>query len=295
MTQTLARSMRRTIARQFRDWCRPNPDFLLIFLGRPNCMRLSAKEAAHRFSQLVTRCRKSGERQAFSWFSPKENHSSRSLSGHSNCETALNRIVHAPIARYPPRLNRVVRALDAVSLVMVRRHLEKRGQLRARRLHLPKFIGAARLQHAFSPVPLPFHAKSRMRLRMDRAADLRVFPGFPAVRGNFYTPHRASARPRQPCQLVDSWAGELLPSRRKRDHRFRPPLERQRGHFFILRDMSIIVVRHVVAVHDLDPPQPFGVVNPFESRTHEAFFCTPHSLSKTESSTPVHSLELVSP
>src|SRR5580658_9498164 len=27
--------------------------------------------------------------RVFSWFSPKENHSSRSLSGHSNCETAL--------------------------------------------------------------------------------------------------------------------------------------------------------------------------------------------------------------
>src|ERR1700722_18818182 len=29
--------------------------------------------------------------QAFSWFSPRENHSSRSLSDHSNCETALRR------------------------------------------------------------------------------------------------------------------------------------------------------------------------------------------------------------
>src|SRR5271156_4307150 len=34
--------------------------------------------------------------------------------------------------------------------------------------------------------------------------------------------------------------------------------------------MSIIVVRHVVAVHDLDTPQPFGVVNPFESRSYQA-------------------------
>ena len=29
------------------------------------------------------------KRQAFSWFSPKENHTSRSFSVHSNCETAL--------------------------------------------------------------------------------------------------------------------------------------------------------------------------------------------------------------
>jgi hypothetical protein len=47
---------------QFRNWCRPNPDFLWTFVGPPNCMRLSAKKAAHRFSQLVPRCRKSGKR-----------------------------------------------------------------------------------------------------------------------------------------------------------------------------------------------------------------------------------------
>src|ERR1700722_16275350 len=122
---------------------------------------------------------------------------------------ALNRIVHAPIARYPPRLNRVVRPLNAVSLVMVRWYLEKRGQFRARRLHLPKFIGAARLQYTLLPVPLPVHAKSRMRFRMDRAADLRLFPRLPGVRRNFYAPHGATTRPCQPCQLVDSRTGEL--------------------------------------------------------------------------------------
>jgi hypothetical protein len=63
--------------KQFRNWYRPKPDFLWSFVGPPNCMRLSVKKAAHRFSQLVPRCRKSGERQAFSWFSPKENHTSR--------------------------------------------------------------------------------------------------------------------------------------------------------------------------------------------------------------------------
>ena len=47
---------------QFRNWCRPNPDFLWSFVWPPNCMRLSAKKAAHRFSQLVPRCRKSGKR-----------------------------------------------------------------------------------------------------------------------------------------------------------------------------------------------------------------------------------------
>jgi hypothetical protein len=47
---------------QFRNWCRPHPDFLWSFVGQPNCMRLSAKKAAHRFSLLVPRYRKSGKR-----------------------------------------------------------------------------------------------------------------------------------------------------------------------------------------------------------------------------------------
>src|ERR1700733_13890879 len=60
-----------------------------MVLELPNCMRLSAKKVAHLCSRPVLRCRKSGKRSSFSWFSPKENHTSRSLSGHSNCETAL--------------------------------------------------------------------------------------------------------------------------------------------------------------------------------------------------------------
>src|SRR5271154_4605787 len=74
---------------QFRNWCRPKPDFLWRLVEPRNYMRLSVKKVAHNCSQPVLRRRKSGERQAFSWFSPKENHSTRSLSDHSNCETAL--------------------------------------------------------------------------------------------------------------------------------------------------------------------------------------------------------------
>jgi Formate/nitrite transporter len=79
---------------QFRNWCRPNPDFLWSFVGPPNCMRLSAKKAAHRCSQLVPRCRESGEAIGlFAVFSQGKPHS-RSLSGHSNCETALELGLH---------------------------------------------------------------------------------------------------------------------------------------------------------------------------------------------------------
>ena len=34
-----------------------------------------------------------GKRRVFSWFSPKENHTSRPLSGHSNCETGTRGVV----------------------------------------------------------------------------------------------------------------------------------------------------------------------------------------------------------
>jgi hypothetical protein len=73
----------------FRNWCRPNPDFLQRLVEPRNYMRLSVKKVAHNCSRPVLRRRKSGDRQAFSWFSPKENHTSRSFSVHSNCETAL--------------------------------------------------------------------------------------------------------------------------------------------------------------------------------------------------------------
>jgi hypothetical protein len=34
-------------ATAFRNWCRPNPDFLWILVVPSNCMRLSVKKAAH--------------------------------------------------------------------------------------------------------------------------------------------------------------------------------------------------------------------------------------------------------
>ncbi len=93
---------------QFRNWCKPNPDFLWRLVEPRNYMRLSVNKVAHNCSRPGLRRRKSGERQAFSWFSPKENHTSRSLSDHSNCETALSLgkvfLQRFPIVRVPPRL-----------------------------------------------------------------------------------------------------------------------------------------------------------------------------------------------
>jgi hypothetical protein len=58
--------------KQFRNWCRPDPDFLWMLVELPNCMRLSAKKVAHHCSRPVLRCRKSGKRQAFRGFLPRK-------------------------------------------------------------------------------------------------------------------------------------------------------------------------------------------------------------------------------
>jgi Protein of unknown function (DUF4019) len=77
---------------QFRNWCKPNPDFLWRLVEPRNYMRLSVKKVAHNCSRSVLRRRKPGERQALSWSRRRRDHSSRSLSDHRNCETALSRL-----------------------------------------------------------------------------------------------------------------------------------------------------------------------------------------------------------
>jgi hypothetical protein len=55
------------------------------------------------------------KRQAFSWFSPKENHSSRSLSDHSNCETALKALLQTEVTFQSPKTANWPRAVNAGS------------------------------------------------------------------------------------------------------------------------------------------------------------------------------------
>ncbi len=54
-----------------------------------NCMRSRLAGTAHHCSRLVPRCRKSGKAEALFVVPAGRDHSSRTLSGHSNCETAL--------------------------------------------------------------------------------------------------------------------------------------------------------------------------------------------------------------
>ncbi len=81
---------RRFLPQRFRDWCRPNPDFLWNFSRPQNCMRLSSKKAAPECSRLVQRCRKSGERQIRTWFSTRENRSSRIFIGRSSLRNCFS-------------------------------------------------------------------------------------------------------------------------------------------------------------------------------------------------------------
>jgi hypothetical protein len=61
--------------------------------------RAGAPRSRHpRLERFRNWCRP--KRRPFSWFSSKENHTSRSLSGHSNCETALTGLARAnPVLR----------------------------------------------------------------------------------------------------------------------------------------------------------------------------------------------------
>jgi hypothetical protein len=60
-------------------------------IGKVTGARSSARIVVrHRCSRLAPRAGNPGEPRRLSWFSAKENHSSRSLWERSNCETALN-------------------------------------------------------------------------------------------------------------------------------------------------------------------------------------------------------------
>jgi hypothetical protein len=93
---------------RFRNGCRPNPDFLWSFVGPPNCMRLSAKKAAHHFSQLVPRCRKSGQRTAFSWSrlagtTPRDLYRATVIAKRSNLQSPVN--ILKPMQHHHTSLN----------------------------------------------------------------------------------------------------------------------------------------------------------------------------------------------
>ena len=97
------------------------------------------------------------------------------------------------------------------------------------------------------------------------ASNLSVFPGVAVVGGYFHFTNGTSTGPCQSTDLVDAAAGQLLSSGRRRDDGFRSPLESQRGDFRVVRDVPVVVVRHVISVHHFHASQPLGVINSFEA------------------------------
>src|SRR5215472_5191125 len=136
-------------------------------------------------------------------------------------------------------------------MVIVRRHIKHFGDLGSSWLNLPEFVDTTGHQHTRLSVPLPVQTKTGVRHFVYLAPNLSVLPGASAIGGNLHLTNGSSAGPRQTRNLIGPTAGQLVSSGRKRDHRFRPPLESQRGGLRIVGDVSVVVVGHVVPVHNL--------------------------------------------
>src|SRR5262249_14377862 len=93
-------------------------------------------------------------------------------------------IANAPIAGDPPRQNGVVGSWRAE--IFLQGFVPILGSLGARRLHRAEFVGAARLELALFPVPLPVETKASVRHGIRRGAKLRVLPRLAAIAGNFH-------------------------------------------------------------------------------------------------------------
>src|SRR5215475_8311989 len=157
----------------------------------------------------------------------------------------------APIRGNLPRHDRVVGALHAVVMVIVRRHIKHFGDLGSSWLNLPEFVDATGHQHTRLSVPLPVHTKTGVRHFVYLASNLSILPGASPISGYFHLTNGSSAGPRQTRDLIGSTAGQLVSSGWKRDHRFRSPLESQRSGLRIVGDVSVVVVGHVVPVNNL--------------------------------------------
>src|SRR5215831_7681324 len=76
----------------------------------------------------------------------------------TNVRSLSNRIVNAPIARDPPRLNGIV-----VAWSIALPYVEELGDLGSRRLNLAQFVRAAREDFSFSSIPVPVESELGMR------------------------------------------------------------------------------------------------------------------------------------
>ena len=107
-------------------------------------------------------------------------------------------------------------------------------------------------------VPIPLIAEPGMRHAMCRPLNLGVLPAPAAVGGYLHPANGSPTGPGQAADLVESAAGQLLSPGREGDDRFRSDLVIQRRDFRVLIKMPVVVVVHVVPVHQLDSPQILG-------------------------------------
>src|SRR6185295_2001102 len=159
-------------------------------------------------------------------------------------------IGHAPVRGDPPGLHAVVQPRHAECFV--EGLVPELGDLFARRLHLTDLVGAARQQLRLFSVPVPLIAETGMGHTLRHGLELGLVPFLAAVGGHFHLLDGAATGPGEAADLVEAFAGQLLPARRERDHGFRPDLVTECRFFRLLIEMSVIVVVHVVAVHHLD-------------------------------------------
>src|SRR5262245_1902846 len=136
----------------------------------------------------------------------------------TSCGSLYKRIGHAPVRGHLPRHNCIVRTLHTVVVVIVWSHVKEFRELRSRRLNLAEFVCTAGHNHALLSVPLPVHAKPRVRHSMSIPSNFSLFPGVATVRGYFDLTNNASAGPGEAGDLVDATAGQLLSAGRERDH-----------------------------------------------------------------------------
>src|SRR4029450_9202018 len=124
-------------------------------------------------------------------------------------------IGHPPVARDVPWLNTVVQPGHAERLIVG--FVPVLGELGARWLRLAQFVRAAREDLGLASVPIPLIAETGKGHALRRALELGLVPFLPAVGRDLDQFDRAAARPRQPADLVEALAGQLLCAGRECD------------------------------------------------------------------------------
>ena len=94
----------------------------------------------------------------------------------------IKRILDAPVARYLPGLDRIKVANDeSYFSEILNVGAPKFGYFDNRRLHNALVVRAPRLQDALIAIPFPRYGKPGVRLRNDRAMQLRIAPSATAI------------------------------------------------------------------------------------------------------------------